>query len=104
VAEQLCGAGTLIYPKGSEALTHQEYTFAHPGGNHASKGTPGHACRGIYCVMPQTLAEPRSPSAGSAHVDGWAGDRWRVSCHTYLEDVAPGGGEFGVWPESHRRL
>lgn len=46
----------------------------------------------------------RSPSVGSAHVDGWAGDRWRVSCHTYLEDVAPGGGEFGIWPASHRRL
>ena len=101
LAEQLCGQGSLVYPDG---VTQPEYTFGHPGGNYAGKGTAGQACRGCYCVMPQPLDVPRMRSAMSAHVDGWAGDRWRVSCHTYLENVSPGGGEFAVWPGSHRRL
>ena len=101
LAEQLCGKGTLIYPSGN---TRPEFTFGHPGGNYAGKGTAGEACRGCYCILPQPLDVPRSNSAESAHVDGWAGDRWRVSCHAYLEDVLPGGGEFAIWPGSHRRL
>ena len=93
IAEELCGAGTLVWPDGA---TQKDFTFGHPGGNYAGKGTAGQALRGVYNVLPSPLDVPRNNIAQSAHVDGWAGDRWRVSCHAYLEDVTPGGGGFGV--------
>ena len=100
IAEQLMGEGTVLWPE--EGKTKPEFRFGHPGGNFAGKGTAGHGCRGVYCLLPQPLDVPRVPMQG--HVDGWAGDSWRMSAHCYLEDVTPGGGEFCLWPRSHRQL
>lgn len=112
LAEQLCGEGSLIFP--SDGATDGAAPFAHPGANYAS-GTgvegapttrPGHACRGVYCTLPP-LTSPsddawRRPRAGRGHVDGWEGQRWRLSASTYLQDVPEGGGGFCIWPGSHR--
>ena len=105
-AEQLCGEGTLIYPAGE---TQAEWNFAHPGANAQGIGSPGQACRGVYANFPPRLTEEersemRSRKAGGGHVDGWDGDRWRVSVNTTLDDVPPGGGAFTVWPGSHIRI
>jgi hypothetical protein len=106
LAEQLCGEGTLIYP--TRGTTHGAEPYAHPGANYAS-GTlmgapqtrPGHACRGVYCTLPPlgelapgTTVRPRTDRG---HVDGWEGQRWRLSASTYLQDVPPGGGGFCIW-------
>jgi hypothetical protein len=44
-AEQLCGAGTLVYPAGD---TKPGANYAHPGANRTGEGSPGQACRGVY--------------------------------------------------------
>lgn len=105
-AEQLCGEGTLVYPAGE---TQSEWNFAHPGANAQGIGSPGQACRGVYANFPPRLTdeereELRSRSASGGHVDGWDGDRWRVSVNTTLDDVPPGGGAFTIWPGSHIRI
>ena len=101
-AEQLCGVGSLIWPEGK---TKPGFNFGHPGGNFHGKGTPGQACRGVYCNLPSPDAERKSIDG---HVDGWANDRWRLSCHCFLGDspggVPAAGGGFGIWPTSHRQL
>ena len=106
LAEQLCGKGTLIYPSGD---TDGAEPYAHPGANYAS-GTlvgpltrPGHAARGVYCTLPpQGKLAPGvmvRPRTDRGHVDGWEGQRWRLSASTYLQDVPPGGGGFCIWYE-----
>jgi hypothetical protein len=105
-AEQLCGEGTLIYPAGD---TQPEWNFAHPGANSQGIGSPGQACRGVYANFPPRLSDEeraamRAQPLGGGHVDGWDGDRWRVSVNTTLDDVLPGGGAFSVWPGSHIRV
>jgi hypothetical protein len=104
LASRLAGEGTLVWPAGR---CKPGANFGHPGGNFHGKGSPGQACRGVYCVLPSPHA-PRSDVATTAHVDGWAGDRWRLSCHCFLGDAAAGvagaGGGFGIWPGSHRQL
>ena len=104
-AEQLCGAGTLIYPEGR---TQPGANFAHPGANFRGVGSPGQAGRGVYAKMPPRLSDEERAATMDApitggHVDGWDGDRWRVSVNTTLDDVEPGGGAFSVWPGSHLR-
>ena len=56
--------------------------------------------------MPPRLSDEERAAAmdepiTGGHVDGWDGDRWRVSVNTTLDDVEPGGGAFSVWPGSH---
>ena len=103
-AEQLCGTGSLIYPAGK--LADPRHNFAHPGANAEGVGSPGQACRGVYANFPPKFdseADRRAASAANitgGHVDGWDGDRWRVSVNTTLDDVGPGGGAFAVWPGS----
>ena len=102
-AEQLCGEGTLIYPEGK---TQPGANFAHPGANFRGVGSAGQAGRGVYAKMPPRLSDEERAAAmdepiTGGHVDGWDGDRWRVSVNTTLDDVEPGGGAFSVWPGSH---
>lgn len=108
LAEQLCGARTLVYPE--EGATVGAAPFAHPGANYASgtravgalRTCPGHACRGVYCSLPGATGSTGAGPFTRGHVDGWDGQRWRLSVSTYLQDVPPGGGAFCVWPTSHR--
>ena len=103
---QLLGTD-LVIPEGR---TKPGSNFAHPGANIAGVGSPGQACRGVYCSMPEPLtpaeraAIPPLPERSSGHCDGWDGTRWRLSLSTTLDDVPPGGGALCLWPRSHRRL
>eukprot|EP01045_Picozoa_sp_COSAG04_P035390 COSAG04_NODE_8151_length_1015_cov_2.325328_1_plen_243_part_01 len=105
--QQLCGAGTMIEPEGK---TKPGKNFAHPGANLIGVGSPGQACRGVYCRMPENLspaeraAVPPLAERASGHCDGWDGTRWRLSLATMLDDVPPNGGALCLWPGSHRRL
>ena len=91
---QLLGTD-LVIPEGR---TKPGSNFAHPGANIAGVGSPGQACRGVYCSMPEPLtpaeraAIPPLPERSSGHCDGWDGTRWRLSLSTTLDDVPPGGG------------
>ena len=85
-AEQLCGEGTLIYPDGK---TQPGANFAHPGANFRGVGSAGQAGRGVYAKMPPRLSDEERAAAmdepiTGGHVDGWDGDRWRVSVNTTL--------------------
>jgi hypothetical protein len=113
VAEQLCGAGTLIWPAGITTGSSDAPCFAHPGANFQGKGSPGQACRGVYARLPMRLTEAERHEVREqhkvnppflGHVDGWDGDLWRVSVNTTLDDVGPHGGAFTVWPRSHLRM
>lgn len=119
---QLCGPGTLIRPEAGG--TAGAAPFAHPGANYSSGigaerapvTRPGQACRGVYCTLPPHADATPAAEAGThddaggapvgrssspngkwsmnGHVDGWEGQRWKLSCSTYLQDVGPGGGAF----------
>lgn len=56
---------------------------------------PRRKIRGLYPVFPQPELEPRRHGGMDAHP-------FQVSCIVYLSDVEQGGGEFMVWPGSHR--
>jgi hypothetical protein len=112
-AEQLCGAGTLIWPEGITTGSSDAPSFAHPGANFLGEGSPGQACRGVYARLPLQLTEAERHARREqekvkpsflGHVDGWDGDLWRLSVNTTLDDVGPHGGAFTVWPGSHLRM
>lgn len=52
--------------------------------------------RGIYCVLPEGDS-PERPT--TCHVDGHP---FHLGIVGYIDNVAPGGGGFTVWPSSHR--
>ncbi|MEZ6038831.1 MAG: phytanoyl-CoA dioxygenase family protein [Planctomycetota bacterium] len=56
---------------------------------------PRHKIRGLYPVFPQPKLEPRRHGGMDAHP-------FQLSCVVYLSDVERDGGEFMVWPGSHR--
>jgi hypothetical protein len=59
-----------------------------------------HSSSGIYGTLPMG-AKPKSPN--SCHVDSYLDSRQRLSCVAYIDDVAPHGGSFMVWPGSHHK-
>ena len=54
--------------------------------------------RGIYCTLPYG---DRAPEPDGIHVDAHP---FHIGMVALLEDVAPEGGAFKLWPGSHRRL
>jgi hypothetical protein len=87
VAEELLGTGAVGFtPSGyySEDLA---------GGFSEAK------TRGIYAIMPYDRQRPRTPLR--LHNDSTLENRDRVSVVGYIDDVAPGGGGFAVWPGTH---
>ncbi|MDE0449883.1 MAG: phytanoyl-CoA dioxygenase family protein [Spirochaetaceae bacterium] len=57
---------------------------------------PPERIRGIYCTLP--FGDRPRPPVG-CHCDGHP---FHLGVVGYLDDVAPGGGGFHVWPGSHR--
>ncbi len=55
--------------------------------------------RGIYCTLPQPEGAERKPR--SLHVDAHA---FSFAMVGYIDDVAPDGGGFTVWPKSHQKF
>ena len=47
------------------------------------------------------LKSPKSSDV--CHIDSYLDSRQRLSCVAYIDDVAPHGGAFMIWPGSHRK-
>lgn len=58
---------------------------------------------GVVSTLPMGGPEPRAKTRNYGHVDSSLDSRDRLSCAAYIDDVAPGGGGFMVWPGSHRK-
>ena len=54
--------------------------------------------RGVYCTMPYGN---KLKARNQSHVDSSLDSRQRIGVVTYIDNVAPGGGSFMVWPGSH---
>ena len=53
---------------------------------------------GVYATFPMGQ---RPKNRNSSHIDSSLDSRQRLSIAAYIDDVAPGGGSFMVWPGSH---
>jgi len=62
----------------------------------AGEMQPPERIRGIYCILP--FGDRPRPPVG-CHCDGHP---FHLGVVGYIDDVAPGGGGFHVWPGSHR--
>jgi hypothetical protein len=132
VAEQLLGAGTLVWPAGLDELggttgpslmsddavsglaTHvghqmgwpTEGTFTTEEALRLPKTGPvwinGQGTRGLYCTLPNSPAP--APDYPGAHSDGPCYGRLRLQIAAYIDDVPPLSGGFTVWPGSHTRV
>ena len=60
-----------------------------------------HSSSGVYGTLPMGTKSPKSPDV--CHIDSYLDSRQRLSCVAYIDDVAPHGGAFMVWPGSHRK-
>ena len=79
VAEELMGAGTVA---------------------------PSDSTGGVYAVLPKdpSLSNPRPAQQElGLHVDSSIESRERIGLVGYIDDVAPNGGGFSVWPGTHHR-
>ena len=129
VAEQLLGAGTVVWPTGrdksgstigpclmnDEALevlygqdleswptlpTFKTQTLRLP--QQGLELLTGQGTRGLYCTLPNSPA-PGSNWSG-AHSDGSSYGRFRLNFAAYIDDLPPASGGFTVWPGSHTRV
>ena len=66
-------------------------------GRYECGGDQGENTRGIYCTLPYGPA-PRTSPIPACHIDASLGSRNRLGCVCYIDDCAPLGGGFGVWP------
>lgn len=96
IAEQLLGTGTLRPPTvdGTPMGSHGP---AWPGGP-VDPALDNAGARGIYATLPYG-DKPREPDA--CHTDGHP---FNLGLVGLIDDVAPDGGGFKIWPGSHRRL
>jgi hypothetical protein len=131
VAEQLLGAGTLVWPAGSDESGFNTgpcfmdddimgNLVNHMGAKAADLPEPsftteamrlpatgptwinGQGTRGLYCTLPQS--PPHEAGYPSAHSDGACYGRVRLQLSAYIDDVGPNCGAFNVWPGSHARI
>jgi hypothetical protein len=132
VAEQLLGAGTVVWPAGldeTEMATGESFMsddavnglVSHVGHDMGwpEKGTfetepalrlpktgpvwiNGQGSRGLYCTLPNS-PDP-GPDYNSAHSDGACYGRYRLQIAAYIDDVPQNCGGFTVWPGSHTRV
>ena len=129
VAEQLLGAGTVVWPAGrdksgstigpclmnDEALevlygrdletwptlpTFQTQTLRLP--QQGIELLNGQGTRGLYCTLPNSPAP--GPNWSGAHSDGSSYGRFRLNFAAYIDDLPPASGGFTVWPGSHTRI
>ena len=92
-AEQLLGVGTVVLPREGPA---DESGPKLSGGGVAG----GQHLRGIISRPPEPLGTPRKIAGRGCHIDAHP---FSLGVVTYLWDVAPGCGEFTVFPRTHRR-
>ena len=132
VAEQLFGAGTLVWPDGADPSGYATgpcfMCDAAVGGVAAHHGVDeveeppeatfttqtvrlpatgpvwlnGQGSRGVYCTLPNSPS--RGPDYHSAHSDGACYGRFRLQLTAYIDAVPPESGAFTVWPGSHARI
>lgn len=55
---------------------------------------------GVYGTLPMW---DKAKAKNACHLDSNLDSRQRLSCVAYIDDVAPHGGSFMVWPGSHRK-
>lgn len=88
LVEQLLGAGQTARPAASPAVPEQGERVWMPKWS-----------RGIYCTLPG--APHRQPGTNGVHTDSHP---LHIGAVGYIDDCAPGGGAYSVWPGSHREF
>ncbi len=132
IAEQLLGAGEVVWPAGMD----EEDTTTGPClmtegnvkgmevhlGETAEKWTgkatgrteqlrlpktgptwmTGQGTRGLYCTLPNSPAP--APDHAGAHSEALYDTRWRIQIAAYVDDLPAGGGGLTLFPRSHQRV
>ena len=73
----------------------------------ADRCTEPRPCGGIWATLPRGKVGRRRPYTShplQAHCDSSLADRGRIGVVGYIDDTPPGGGAFGLWAGSHRRV
>ena len=61
----------------------------------------GTRARGIYGILPDTMAPRRLPGPEGCHSDAHP---FHLGVMAYIDDVPPNGGGLRLWPGSHKRV